>query len=159
MFLKCKIFYLRQLALKVKNDSPPMILALAIRMVLIVNVLLIQNTKPLVNVLMASRNTREFVTRTPWYLTIQLKTNAPVRLLWWPTVVTLYSVIGRSGCIARKIVVLVLQLELEHVNQLGIQHVLLMDLSLLNQNHARFKNVSLARTMRIIAIAKSTHSA
>ena len=81
MFLQCEFFYLRQFALKVKQDSPKTILALATRMVLIVNVLLIQNTKPLVNVLMASSNTQEFVTRTPWYLTIQLKTNAPVRPL------------------------------------------------------------------------------
>ena len=72
---------LRQFALKVKQDSPQTIQAVAIRLVLIVNVLLIQITKPLVNVMMGSSNTREFVTRTTWYLTIQLKTNAPVRFL------------------------------------------------------------------------------
>ena len=81
------------------------------------------------------------------------------------SVLSLISVRGLNGYIARKTAALVQQQEQEsvlHLKQTHVQQLVLATLKrnvFMKTNHARFKNVPLVQILRIIAITKSTPNA
>lgn len=141
--------------------QPKMVLHLAMSMVAHVNVLRGQMGSKKDNASIIYKNMKGLVTKIPLFSLTRRKTSVILARALSSRVHAVIShlVIG-NGCIALKIVVLAYKSELEHAHPAIMLHVPKAKMKgSIRKDHVKFKNVLLAKIMRIIAIIKSIQSA